>query len=222
MRYQSIWPYPQLHLELHHPYKRQTKLKEEVKRSTPFSLQIMSQLMPPFAPSRQRSQRFIQRDIDEFLSSDLEVSFASTISLNSPPNVHVPLTPGCDYAEPMDISPAPPPKPLFVNAANYKPTSRPRAHTTNSRLFGGNISNSDIQLPNSQAVLPLSIIKSAASNNATRSINQGIQRSALPTEWLVSARAPEIKLEVWGSELPPPKTTNERHLANLATPSLRR
>lgn len=153
-------------------------------------------LIPPLAPSRKRSQRFIQRDIDQFLSSDLEVSFASTVSLNSPPKEHTPLTPDRDYAEPMDISPAPPPKPLFANAANRKTTSRPRAHTTSSRLFGNDLSNNDVLVPNPQAVLPLSIIKSAALNNATQPINQGIQRSALPTEWLSTVRAPEIRLEV--------------------------
>ncbi len=194
MRYQSTWSYVQLRPESPHPYNKPTEdsSKEALECPMPFSLPTMSQqLMPPTAPSRKRSQRFIQRDIDQFLSSDLEVSFASTVSLNSPPKEHVPLTPDRDYAEPMDISPAPPPKPLFANADNRKATSRPRAHTTSARLFGNDLSNDNL-LPSPQIVPPLSI----KPNNASQSTNKGIQRSALPTEWFTNVHAPEIRLEV--------------------------
>lgn len=150
-------------------------------------------LMLPTAPSRKRSQHFAQRDVDEFLSSDLEVSFASTVSLNSPPRDNVPLTPDRDYAEPMDISPLPPPK-SHTNAEGRKSASRPRAYTSSARLFGNDLSNNTASLlPGPQLVVAPSC-DSTAANTSTQG-GKRTQRSALPVEWLVSAHAAEPKPE---------------------------
>lgn len=86
--------------------------------------------LAPSALSRKRSQFFSKpprQDVDDFLSSDLEVSFASTVSLHSPPRRNAALPQEKPSpAESMDISPAP---------------GRPRAYTSGARLFGSNIGN---------------------------------------------------------------------------------
>lgn len=148
-------------------------------------------LMLPTIPSRKRSQRFGQRDVDEFLSSDLETSFASTVSLNSPSKGDVPLTPDREYAEPMDISPFPLPKP-HAHIGERKPASRSRAYTSSARLFGNDLSNNapDFLLP-SQATH----CDPTASNTSTQGAKR-TQRSALPTEWLMSIGGPEKKPQV--------------------------
>lgn len=105
-------------------------------------------------------------DVDDFLSSDLELSFASTVSLNSPPKDPVSLMPEYEYAEPMDISPAPLPK----------TKGRPRAFTSAGRLFGNDMSNAPLQ--------PSPSINGGSING------KRIQRSALPTEWFVTK--PEV------------------------------
>ncbi|KAG6874084.1 hypothetical protein C0995_006941 [Termitomyces sp. Mi166 len=136
-------------------------------RTSPF-------LSPPAAPSRKRSERPIQRqDIDDFLSSDLEVSFASTVSIHSPPRKPASLAPEEDYAEPMDISPAPPPKPAL------KAGARPRAFTSSARLFGNDLSNGGGGLMPSPSIDLSPSVKSSSLKK--------IQRSALPTEWLMVA-----------------------------------
>ncbi|THU90694.1 hypothetical protein K435DRAFT_672666 [Dendrothele bispora CBS 962.96] len=126
-------------------------------------------------PSRSRARSDVRRpdDVDEFLSSDLELSFASTVSLNSPSREPVLLTPDSDYAEPMDISPAPPPKPSF---------GRPRALTSGARIFGNDMSNR-ITPNTSLEPSPSLHIESVRSSSAKRT-----QRAALPTEWLFSAK----------------------------------
>lgn len=106
-------------------------------------------------------------DIDEFLSSDLELSFAST-SLNSPPRTTMPVL-EFESPQPMDISPAPPPMP-----ANR---GRPRAFTTDSRLFGADMSNR------------LSTPAHAAGSIKSQSGSKKTQRAALPTEWLMSLQS---------------------------------
>ncbi|KAG5647151.1 hypothetical protein DXG03_001106 [Asterophora parasitica] len=136
-------------------------------------------LSPPIAPCRKRSQRFIRREeIDDFLSSDLEASFASTVSLYSPPQATVALTPDEEYAEPMDISPAPPPKPAA------KAGARPRAFTSAARLFGNDLSNGLMPSPVLASAVPT--LKSNGSTYAKKT-----QRAALPTEWLMTVRACE-------------------------------
>ncbi|KIK06553.1 hypothetical protein K443DRAFT_129827 [Laccaria amethystina LaAM-08-1] len=144
-------------------------------------------LVPPSAPLRKRSQRFAQShdDIDDFLSSDLELSFASNVSLNSPPRKDHDLMSDC---EPMDISPAPPPKTTLCRLSangSSKPQSRPRASTSAGRLFGSDISN------NSQSLLPspnLAAVPSLKSAGSTHSGAKRTQRSALPTEWFSTAK----------------------------------
>lgn len=60
---------------------------------------------PPLPPAKsQTSQRQNENDLDDFLSSDLELSFASTMSLNSPSASRAPSPMA------MDISPALPQK----------------------------------------------------------------------------------------------------------------
>ncbi|KAJ3972432.1 hypothetical protein EV361DRAFT_984098 [Lentinula raphanica] len=129
-------------------------------------------LSAPVALVRRRADTVVRPrdDVDEFLSSDLEISFASTVSLNSPPKDPIALTPEYEYAEPMDISPAPPPK---LNMQK----GRPRAFTSGARLFGNDMSNC---LNNVPALQPSPSIR-GGSNSAKR-----IQRSALPTEWLTT------------------------------------
>ncbi|KAF8162904.1 hypothetical protein B0H34DRAFT_651702 [Crassisporium funariophilum] len=147
-------------------------------------------LNAPSAPSRKLSQRFIRAhdDVDDFLSSDLEISFASNVSLNSPPREQLSLPSDCD---PMDISPAPPVKPAsrLSMIDNSKP-QRPRAFTSGARLFGSDISNSNNNLLPSPQMVGTSISKNTGTTSAKR-----IQRAALPTEWFTAPRAPEPPTE---------------------------
>ncbi|KAF8188375.1 hypothetical protein BJ912DRAFT_1022506 [Pholiota molesta] len=87
--------------------------------------------LAPSFPSRKKSQRF-RDDVEEFLPDDLELSFASNVSLNSPPRELISLT--ASDCEPMDISPAP---------VKAHAKQRPRAYTGGSRLFGSDISNNN-------------------------------------------------------------------------------
>ncbi|KAF9476331.1 hypothetical protein BDN70DRAFT_935134 [Pholiota conissans] len=133
-----------------------------------FGVQSNNFLAPSF-PSRKKSQRF-RNDVEEFLPDDLEVSFASNVSLNSPPHEHISLA--TSDLEPMDISPAP-----------VKSKQRPRAYTSGgSRLFGSDLSNT-------RNLSPADAITKPATG--TQSNAKKIQRSALPTEWFSAARAPE-------------------------------
>ena len=139
-------------------------------------------LNPPLAPSHKISPRFIRNNdnVDDVLSSDLEVSFASNVSLNSPPREQVSLPSDC---EPMDISPAPPVNP----PSRLKPQSkRPRAFTSGARLFGNDISNNINPLFPSPSIVAAPTHKATGSTSAKR-----IQRAALPTEWLTAISVPE-------------------------------
>ncbi len=129
------------------------------------------------------SNRFLNGDID--ISSDLEFSFASNVSLHSPPRENISLL--SDHCEPMDISPAPPLKPvhLGIEGAGMKP-SRPRAFTSGARLFGADISNNSNGGNNSKNLLPSPNLAVDASLSSVRSNSKKIQRSALPTEWLAA------------------------------------
>lgn len=144
---------------------------------------------PPAAPSRQRSQPFERPrdDVDEFLSSDLELSFASTMSLHSPPRGTSALTLENERVDPMDISP--PPNPTFTLAPSLqkeenavKPKNRPRAFTSATRTFGRDISNDA-----STTHLPTIPASGGSQSNSKRT-----QRSALPFEWLATASSPEV------------------------------
>lgn len=109
---------------------------------------------------------------DDDLSSDLELSFASTVSLNSPPKEPVALTPESDYGVPMDISPAPP---------KFQPTksaTRPRAFTsaTSGRVFGSDVSNNANHASSQRGP-----------SGSTHSGSKRTQRSALPMEWLMAS-----------------------------------
>lgn len=144
-------------------------------------------LQPPSAPSRKKSQRFLRQqhdDIEEYLSSDLELSFASNVSLNSPPReqISLPSDSGC---VPMDISPAPPKhsNKYAHLTEGVKPMGRPRA-LTNPRLFGSDLSNSNPSLLPSPQMAP-------AQPTGTAQGTKKIQRSALPVEWFTAPKVPE-------------------------------
>jgi M-phase inducer tyrosine phosphatase len=125
------------------------------------------------APIRKRSQNLKPRDdLDEFLSSDLELSFASTMSLNSPSRDYVNITQDTTQDDAMDISPMPSHVSRKEPVHFSKPTTRPRAYTSGARMFGQDLSNNSI------------------SNNSisdsmlgTQSGSKPTQRTALPVEW---------------------------------------
>ncbi|KAF9218258.1 hypothetical protein BS17DRAFT_721918 [Gyrodon lividus] len=131
-------------------------------------------LSAPLAPIRKRSQYLKARDdVDEFLSSDLELSFASTMSLNSPPRDYVNLTHESIQDDAMDISPAPSKIIHKENAHLNKPMNRPRAYTSAARMFGQDMSNGSIS---NDSV--------SDAQSGTQSGSKRTQRSALPIEWL--------------------------------------
>ncbi|KAI0648232.1 hypothetical protein C8Q79DRAFT_999649 [Trametes meyenii] len=137
------------------------------------------------ASTRTRKEEFLAPAHDADL--DLELSFASTMSLNSPvrePQLLTPESENPDYV-PMDISPAPPRmlQPV-VSQTNIQPTlskpfvGRPRAATTAARLFGRDMSNG------SDSTSQFSVSKSGTGTSS----GKRLQRSGLPTEWLSSSR----------------------------------
>ena len=121
-------------------------------------------LSAPLAPIRKRSQHLKSRDdIDEFLSSDLELSFASTVSLNSPTRDYVNIT----QDDAMDISPMPPRRePVQFS----RPTTRPRAYTSGARMFGQDMSNSSNW--------------NDSISDSKSGTQSGSKRTTLPVEWL--------------------------------------
>ncbi|KIK59856.1 hypothetical protein GYMLUDRAFT_74308 [Collybiopsis luxurians FD-317 M1] len=147
-------------------------------------------------------------DVDDFLSSDLEISFASNVSLNSPPKDNIALTPDSDYAEPMDISPAPAPP----------SKSRPRALTSAARLFGNDVSN---RLNSTPELQPSPSI-CGGSTSAKRT-----QRSALPLEWLMTTKAEPITPDDDAMDVdtsfhiePPPSAYSFPQAAQSAAPTI--
>ncbi|TFK27380.1 tyrosine phosphatase [Coprinopsis marcescibilis] len=137
-------------------------------------------LAPAFGSTRKRDERQHQHqhpdDIDDYVSSDLELSFASNVSLNSPPLRNALLS-DCDA---MDISPMPP----KVATRDSAPTkSRPRALTSGGRLFGSDISN------NRGTLLPSPKLDESKPTGTTS--NKKLQRSALPSEWMAAMHPPE-------------------------------
>lgn len=181
-----------------HPHKKQ-------KRTPPFEFNFQEMAFfapstisnflaaPPAAPSRKKSQRF-QRprdDVDEFLSSDLELSFASTMSLHSPPHAPIDLTPDNEHSYLMDISP--PPHPVFTRAPPreenlLKPKNRPRAFTSVARTFGRDVSNEVSPSLQASSLQPPTNSQLGGSQSQTKRT----QRSALPFEWLASAPSPKV------------------------------
>lgn len=144
------------------------------------SLPSRAFLNPPPAPSRKPSERLMRpaNNLEDFLSSDLELSFASTMSLNSPPESPQQgltiLTDDLRSPMSMDISPKP------VAPVSDRRT-RPRAFTT-ARAFGREMTN--------QATPSRDAPASAKGSNSKK-----LQRSALPTEWMeqVSSRSIAVR-----------------------------
>ncbi|KZT26465.1 hypothetical protein NEOLEDRAFT_1062774 [Neolentinus lepideus HHB14362 ss-1] len=132
-------------------------------------------------PSHKFSQRLQrpQDDLDDFLSSDLELSFASTMSINSPVEQHKSLA-IVESPVPMDISPAParPPSPRDLIG---KPLIRSLAFNNDCRLFGRDRSNTGSEL--------LSVPRVAKSESTGSS--RRMQRPALPSEWLFQGAGPQ-------------------------------
>lgn len=171
-----------------HPYKTDKRRRIDYDRAMAFHPSITTNpvlnkqfLAPPSALPRKTSQHTIQpiqparNVLDEFLSSDLdldlELSFASTMSLNSPPRGPATLASENNNPNytPMDISPAP------QRILSTKPTGRPRALTGDLRLFGKDLSNSTESLP----------LTATGNRNASETKNgKRLQRAALPTEWM--------------------------------------
>lgn len=159
----------------------------------PSSSSFKNFLAVPSAPSRKLSQRIAGKasEIEEFLSSDvereLEMSFASTMSIHSPPRDNISLaeddSQGC---VPMDISPAPPRiQPEEHNPlGDWKRPSRARAFTVSARLFGKDVSNES-----GQRSLKLPSPPTSTSGTSTSSGNKKLQRSALPFEWMSSSQS---------------------------------
>ncbi|EAU88241.1 tyrosine phosphatase [Coprinopsis cinerea okayama7 len=165
----------------HRGLKRQRSTRHRHTRSdSQMALFATRFLAPPSRKSKERKRD----DIDEYLSSDLEASFASNVSLNSPPRRHAQLSSDCDA---MDISPMPPQRHGLLNVPSSKPASRPRALTTSSsRLFGSDISNS------SPSLLPSpKFPEGKLSTNSGTASGKKLQRAALPVEWMSAMRSPE-------------------------------
>ena len=124
-------------------------------------------LQVPSLPTRKASSPVPNESFDD-ISDDLELSFASNMSLN-------PTTEERDNhvasPVPMDISPAPPTR---VAPSNF--TARPRAFTSSARLFGRDVSNENLRPPSS-----------ISSGTGTASVKK-LQRAALPFEWMAPSR----------------------------------
>ena len=171
-----------------HPYKTNKKRRSDYDRAMAFHPSITTNpilnkqfLAPPSQPSRKTSQHTLPsaRDaIDEFLSSDLdlelELSFASTMSLNSPPRDSAALASEQSHSSytPMDISPAP------QRILTAKPVGRPRALTGEPRSFGKDLSNSTESLP---------IMATEAKTASGTKSGKRLQRAALPLEWMAAS-----------------------------------
>ncbi|KAJ7172642.1 hypothetical protein C8R46DRAFT_1162023 [Mycena filopes] len=147
-------------------YVQSSNKRRRTSSRMPFFTQQTQYLnAPPVQPHRRHDRLQRSNDVDE-LSSDLELSFASNVSLNSPPRESIALTSESEYPA-MDISPAPPVKPFM---------GRPRAFTSGPRMFGHDRSNESIQ--SIQSGPPPSL-----KQGSTHSSGKRIQRSALPLEW---------------------------------------
>lgn len=147
-------------------------------------------LQVPTLPTRKSSGPIPNESFDD-ISNELELSFASNMSLN-------PTTVGERDSHtaspvPMDISPAPP-----TRVAPSKFT-RPRAFTSSARLFGRDVSNENPQPPSS-----------ISSGTGTTS-GKKLQRAALPFEWMAPPRSEETVEITYPSQMvcPPPLSFNQ-------------
>jgi len=150
------------------------------KRDQPFHLlpSAMPSLFPthtatrflqvPSLPARKASSPVPNESFDD-ISDDLELSFASNMSLN--PITTEERDNHVASPVPMDISPAPP-----TRVAPSKFTARPRAFTSSARLFGRDVSNENLRPP------------SSISSGAGTASGKKLQRAALPFEWMAPSR----------------------------------
>ncbi|KAJ7090034.1 hypothetical protein C8R43DRAFT_1172447 [Mycena crocata] len=166
--------------------KYSSNKRRRLSSSMPFFTQPTQYLNAPPVHSHRRHDRLQPSHEVDDLSSDLELSFASNVSLNSPPREAVALTPDSEYPKPMDISPAPPAPPT-------KPFMRPRAFTSGPRMFGHDRSNESIQTGP-----PASLKSGSTSGKRT-------QRGALPSQWFTGAARAED--EPAGLFAPPQQTS---------------
>lgn len=132
-------------------------------------------LQVPSLPTRKASSPVPNDSFDD-ISDDLELSFASNMSLN--PTTTEERADHVASPVPMDISPAP-----STRVASSKFTPRPRAFTSSARLFGRDVSNENPQPPS---------IDSGTGSGTTS--GKKLQRAALPFEWMAPSR-PERPLD---------------------------
>jgi M-phase inducer tyrosine phosphatase len=113
-----------------------------------------------------------REELDDYLTSDLDASFTSTMSIQSPEPLHATLVPEDTSVDLMDISPLPPSQSQWDKFSVPK-SSRSRAFTTaTGRTFGNDMSNSPPK-------------------KDTTSQMRRTQRGTLPSEWMTSARIHE-------------------------------
>lgn len=149
-------------------------------------------LQVPSLPTRKASSPVPNESFHD-ISDDLELSFASNMSLN--PTTTEERDSHVASPVPMDISPAPP-----TRVAPPKFITRPRAFTSSDRLFGRDVSNENLRPPSS-----------ISSGTGTTS-GKKLQRAALPFEWMASSR-PEQTLDATDSSqmvcyIPPSASTS--------------
>lgn len=131
-------------------------------------------LQVPGLPTRKGSSPVPNGSFDD-ISDDLELSFASNMSLN--PTTTDERDDHIASPVPMDISPAP-----ASRVAHSKFIPRPRAFTSSARLFGRDVSNEHHQPPSS--------ISSGTGSGTTS--GKKLQRAALPFEWMAPPRQEQI------------------------------
>lgn len=159
----------------------QQRPNRQQKRDQPFYLlpSAMPSLFPshttgrflqvPSLPTRKGSSPVPNESFDD-ISDDLELSFASNMSLN--PTTIEERDNHVASPVPMDISPAP-----ATRVAPSKFVPRPRAFTSSARLFGRDVSNENPQPPS---------ISSGIGSGTTS--GKKLQRAALPFEWMAPPR----------------------------------
>ena len=131
-------------------------------------------LQVPSLPARRTSAPIPNESFDD-ISDDLELSFASNMSLN--PTTSEERDNHIASPVPMDISPAPP-----TRVASLKFPARPRAFTSSARLFGRDVSNENTQ--------PSPSVNSGTGSGATS--GKKLQRAALPFEWMAPSRPEKV------------------------------
>ena len=170
--------------------KRRTAHRYSRSSGSPPPMSLFNGFLGPSRKSRRESGQTItasnynSNDVD--LSSDLEASFASNVSLNSPPRRHMQL-PDSDA---MDISPMPPQR---IATLQPPKSSRPRALTASggSRLFGSDISNNSPSLLPSPNFPTHKKQASATLNKGSTAVKKNLARGGLPLEWMTAPKEPE-------------------------------